>query len=178
MTHSAQAPAIDFESLTLKDALDLAVLIEEEARDRYEELAAQLLLHHTPGASKFFTKMVRVEELHRGALLAQREKAFKGQPVEVRREMIFDVEAPDYDEVRTGMTERAALLTALKSEEKAHDFFATALKYVKHPEVKKLFQELCHEELEHQQLVKQELDRLPPAVAFEGIDVSDEPNSQ
>jgi len=33
---------IDFASLSLKDALDLAVLVEEEARERYEEFADQM----------------------------------------------------------------------------------------------------------------------------------------
>ena len=32
---------IDFRALSLKDALDLAVLIEQEAEERYEEFAAQ-----------------------------------------------------------------------------------------------------------------------------------------
>ena len=33
---------IDFAMLSLRDALDLGILIEEEARERYEELAAQM----------------------------------------------------------------------------------------------------------------------------------------
>jgi len=34
--HSTGMPTIDFASLTLQDALDLAILIEEEAKERYE----------------------------------------------------------------------------------------------------------------------------------------------
>ena len=33
---------IDFATLTLMDTLDLAILIEEEARDRYQEFVEQL----------------------------------------------------------------------------------------------------------------------------------------
>ena len=44
-------PTIDFASLTLQDALDLAILIEEEAKERYEEFAENLSLHHTPEAA-------------------------------------------------------------------------------------------------------------------------------
>jgi hypothetical protein len=50
-------PTIDFASLTLQDALDLAILIEEEAKERYEEFADNLSLHHTPEAAHFFTTM-------------------------------------------------------------------------------------------------------------------------
>ena len=173
-----QTPGIDFAVLTLKDALDLAVLIEEEARDRYEELAAQLVLHRTPGAAAFFAKMVRIEELHRKQLLEARTKSFGDQPVTVRREMIFDVEAPDYDEVRSDMTTREALETALRSEQKAHRFFVSVLSHVQNPEVRKLFEELRDEEVEHQELVKKELSRLPEDDRFARVDVGDGPAPQ
>lgn len=173
-----QVPGVNFEALTLKDALDLAVLIEEEARDRYEELAAQLILHRTPSAAQFFTKMVRIEELHRSQLLEQRKKQFGEQPIAVRREMIFDVEAPEYDEARINMTQRQALDVALRSEQKAHKFFVSVLASVQNPEVRKLFEELCDEELEHQNMVKAEMAKLPPAPPHEGVDVGDEPAPQ
>jgi rubrerythrin len=151
---------IDFDQLTLKDALDLAILIEEEARDRYEELAAQLILHHTPAAASFFTKMTKVEEKHRVQLLAQRTKAFGGQPSSVQVEMIYDIEAPEYDEARAFMSQADALQTAMRSEIKAHAFFVQALERVKDPEVRALFRELCAEELEHQALVQAEMKKL------------------
>lgn len=175
---SQKTQGIDFAALSLKDALDLAVLIEEEARDRYEELAAQLVLHRTPEAAAFFTKMMRVEELHRQQLFEQRTRTFGSQPIAVTREMIYDVEAPDYDEVRMNMTHRDALDTALRSEIKAHRFFQNALKSVGSAEVKKLFEELCDEEVEHQALVKAELDKLAPEKAGDRADSSDDPVAQ
>jgi len=178
VTSQTQTPGIDFAALTLKDAFDLAVLIEEEARDRYEELSAQLVLHRTPGAAAFFAKMVRIEELHRQQLLEERKKHFNDQPVAVRREMIFDVEAPDYDEARADMTTRQALEAALRSEEKAHRFFVSVLSHVQKPEVRRLFEELRDEEVEHQQLVKAELAKLPPDDRFARVDVSDGPAPQ
>ncbi len=44
-------PTIDYATLTLKDALDLAILIEDEARDRYTEFVDQMEIHHTPDSS-------------------------------------------------------------------------------------------------------------------------------
>ena len=38
---------IDFANLSIKDALDLAVLVEEEAEERYRELADNLEFHNT-----------------------------------------------------------------------------------------------------------------------------------
>jgi len=178
MTHAESAPGLDFEALSLRDALDLAVLIEEEARDRYQELAGQLLLHRNGAAAKFFTKMVRVEELHRTALLEKRERLFGRQGSSLSRQLIFDVEAPDYDTVRANMTERDALLTALRSERKAYRFFCQALEHVDQREVKALFTELCAEELEHIRLVQLELDRLPDEGPLADADLFDEPAPQ
>ena len=59
---------IDFATLTLKDALDLAVLVEEEACERYGEFADQMEMHDTPDAARFFRYMIENEEKHRIAL--------------------------------------------------------------------------------------------------------------
>lgn len=165
---------IDLAALTLQDALDLAVLVEEEARDRYQELAAQLEAHHTPDAGAFFRKMVKVEELHRSSLEERRRERFGSAPVRVSRALLFDVEAPEYDAARAGMSRAAALQAALACEVKAHDFFAAALGVVRDPEVRELFDELRAEELEHQRWLRAEMDRLPPLREVPG-DVSDEP---
>lgn len=152
---------IDFANMSLMDALDLATLVEEEARERYAELAAQLEVHHTPAAAHFFAKMVKVEEMHRAELAGRRKARFGDAPSRVRREMIFDVEAPEYDEARAGMSVRAALGAAMRSEVKAHDFFAAALPVLHDPEVRALFVELRDEELEHQEWVRLELAQQP-----------------
>lgn len=165
---------INFQNLSLKDALDLAVLIEEEARDRYLELAEQLETHHTPEAAVFFRKMVRVEEIHRSQLDKRRHELFGDAPMTVTRAMIFDVEAPEYDEARADMSVKAALQASMRSEKKAHDFFARALPEVRDEAVKALFSELRDEELEHQRWVQLELDRAPGEVN-PAFDDSDEP---
>ena len=178
MSSQPQTPGIDFATLSLRDALDLAVLVEEEARDRYEELAAQLILHHTPEAAGFFTKMMRMEELHRKQLFDHRAKLFGGQPNTLRREMIFEVEAPAYDEVRMNMTHRQALEVALRSEQKAHEFFQSAIRTLASAEVKKIFEELCEEEVVHQRLVEAELAKLPLEAPGERYDFGDDPVAQ
>jgi len=153
---------IDFSRLTLKDALDLAILIEEEAMDRYDEFADQMEIHRTPEAAAFFRLMSGNEARHGEELRRRRDRLFPGEPRLVSRAMLFDVEAPDYDQARAFMTPRQAMQSALKSEEKAHDFFLSALPGIQDAEVRALFEELRDEEVEHQDLVKQEIEKLPP----------------
>ncbi len=169
---------IDFAGIDLRDALDLAVLIEEEARDRYEELADQMELHHTPEAARFFRFMAGNEEKHRAALADRRSTDFTDLPIRVGRAMLFDIEAPEYDEVRVSMSVREALAAALRSEEKAHRFFVDVIALVVDPAVRTLFEELRDEELEHRRLVLEQIERAPldadlPASAWE-----DEPVGQ
>ena len=78
---------LDPAQFSLRDALDVAILIEEEARDRYDELAEQLAVHHTPEAAAFFRRMARIEERHRNQLLERRQTRFSGEASRVRREI-------------------------------------------------------------------------------------------
>jgi len=169
---------IDFATLSLKDALDLAVLIEEEAKERYEEFADQMELHRTKEAAHFFRFMAGNEEKHRAELAARRTERFGDEPSAVTRAMIFDVEAPDYDEARAFMTERAALRSALRSEVKAHAFFVAAIPQLKDADVRTLFEELRDEEVEHQRMVKDEIRKAPKDPSLSGDDFGDEPVAQ
>ena len=159
---NAPAAGLDFETLTLKDALDLAVLIEEEARDRYVELAGQLRIHQSAAAAAFFERMAGAEELHRAGLLEHRQMLFGDQPRQVSSAQLIEVEAPRYDDARLKLTLRQALEAAMRAEEKARAFFERALISVKNPEVAKLFAELMAEEIEHRRLVGAELALVAP----------------
>lgn len=169
---------IDFGTLSLEDALDLAILIEEEAKERYEEFADQMELHHTPDAAAFFRLMVWNEEKHREELAERRTRLFPDAPSSVTRAMLFDVEAPEYDQARAFMTAREAMQAALVCETKAHAFFVAALPRIQDTDVRGLFEELRDEEVEHQELVKKELAKLPPDPGLRADDFGDEPVAQ
>lgn len=169
-------PGIDFGSLTLQDALDLAVLIEEEARERYEEFAGQLELHHTPEAARFFRSMMGNEEKHRLSLASRRRELFGERPSRMNRGMLFDVEASELDEVRAFMSLREALQVSFRAEKKAWEFFCEALPRVRDPRVRELFAELRDEEVQHQRLVLAELEKTPPESALRPPE--DEPVAQ
>lgn len=168
---------IDLATISPRDALDLAVLVEEEARERYGEFAEQMKTHRNDEARRFFEFMAENEEKHRAALAARRLEEFGEAEVAVTREMIFDVEAPEYGEVRLFTTVREALETALRSEQKAHQFFVAARAQAVSPAAQALFEELEREELHHQALVHEQLGRLPPDSALTAEDYADEPHS-
>lgn len=159
--------AIDFKKLSLQDALDLAILIEEEARERYEEFTRIVGGRYAGDASDMFRDMARNEAKHHADLLARRTALFADAPRNVSREQLDDVEAPDRGAPRVFMSARQAMEVALASEEKAYDFFAEAQKHVSDPKVKELFGELRDEEAQHRMHVKARLERLPPGPDIE-----------
>src|SRR5512140_2760846 len=169
---------IDFASLSLQDALDLAILIEEEAAERYQELADQMESHHTADAAQFYRMMVVNETKHGKELMERRDHLFGEAPRTVERSMLWEVEAPSYDRVHVFMAAREALNVALEAEEEAYAFFVAALEHVADPTVKKLFEELKGEEIEHQELVKRELAKLPVGPTADADDYADEPVAQ
>jgi rubrerythrin len=172
------AATIDFASLSLQDALDLAILVEEEAQERYLEFVDQMEQHHTPEAARFFAAMAKNEEKHGEELRARRRSLFGDAPRRVTRAMLWDVEAPDYDQPRAFMSARQAMRVALASETKAHEFFVNALPHIADPEVKRLFQELRDEEVLHQSLVREALRNLPEGEEPDPGDYEDEPVAQ
>jgi rubrerythrin len=170
------AQKIDFAKLTLKDALDLAVLIEEEARVRYEEFARLVGGRYKGDADEVFKNMAVYEGKHRDELKARRQTLFGNAPVTVSMDGLDDVEAPDRGQPRVFMSPRQAMEVALVSEEKAWSYFDEALKHIKDADVRKLFEELRAEEKQHQEYVKKAMATLPPGPDVEE-DEADAPGS-
>ena len=169
---------IDFSSLSLKDALDLAILIEEEAKERYQEFVDQMSLHRNPEVAAFFREMIGNEAKHEAQLIQQRQILFRNSLSRMNRSMLWDVEAPDYDQTRAFMSVRQAMETALQAEIKAYNFFADSLKHITEPSVKRLFEELRDEEIVHQDLVRKEIAKLPPDSGLNPEAFADEPTAQ
>ena len=169
---------LDLTNLDLMDALDLAILVEQEAMERYEELVAQMREHRTEEAASFFHFMAKLEARHGADLLTERVKLFGKAARRVDRSLLWDVEAPGYESVHAFMTLREALNVALDAEVKAYDFFDQSLKLSLTPPVKKLFEELREEEVVHQDMVKKELAKAPPDSDAAPEDFADEPVAQ
>jgi rubrerythrin len=171
---------LDFSKLTLMDALDLATLIEVEAVKRYTQFAERLGSRYDDDAASVFQSMAVNENKHGEQLTERRLALFGDAPPKVRLVDIFDVEAPDFGASSQNMSPLSAYRVALSSERKAFAFYDQALRYVKQPDVKALFEELREEEAEHVAMVEAIIAKLPPSAAIEDEDEDEDalPNSE
>jgi rubrerythrin len=152
---------LDHAALDLQDALDLAILVEEEAAERYRDFAAQLAAHGTPDAAELFAALSIEEERHGADLAHRRQARFAGAPRRVHRGMLWDVEAPGFEHAQAFMGARLALAVAMAAEGKARAFYADLAAHARDAEAKALFAELEAEEVEHQARLKRALLALP-----------------
>jgi len=167
---------IDFSKLTLMDALDLASLIELEAKRRYTEFAESLGTRGTDDAGAVFRSMAINESKHCDEIAERRLALFGDQPARVTLDDIYDVEAPEVGEVRWNMSAFKAYRLALYSEQKAFAFYDEALDYVEQPDVRALFEELREEEAEHVGMLVKIIANLPPSAEVELEDEDYDPN--
>lgn len=150
--------------LDLMDALDLAILVEIEAQERYEEFSRQIGSSAPDDAGAFFSQMVINESKHAADLRLKRKQLFGDSLGRMTLEKLYEfqeIEAPEFDRAHSFMSAKQALLVALASEVKAYEFFEKAEKTVSNLEVKALFKELKEEELHHQLLVKDLISSTP-----------------
>jgi rubrerythrin len=153
--------AVDFARLDLKDALDLAILMEDEAKARYEEFTRLVGGRYPGDAADVFKLMASYEAKHGDQLRARRRSLFQDAPSRMNMDMLDDAEAPDRGTPRVFMSPRDAVEVAMASEQKAWDFFDAALREVKDGGVRALFEELRAEEADHKKLLAAKLKGLP-----------------
>lgn len=170
------ATRLDFSTLSLMDALDMATLIEVEAVKRYQQFAERLGTGESYGAAGVFQDMVVNENKHGTQLAERRIAMFGNTPPKVKLSDIFDVEAPDVGSTTANMSVLKAYQVALSAERKAYDFYDNALRFVSHAEVKSLFEELREEEAEHVDMLKALIEKLPASAADDLEDLDSYPN--
>ena len=152
---------LDPSSLSLMDALDLAKLIEREAHQRYLMFASQLGSIGPHDAGYFFASMAANEAKHGRQLEERRKALFGNAPARVSLDDLYDVEAPDMGAVHRGMSVMEAFTVGLAAEQKAYDFYDLALPGVTDPVIRDLFIELRDEEVEHVEMLKEAMAKLP-----------------
>ncbi len=152
---------LDLSKLSLMDALDLAILIEMEAYERYKMFASQL--GHTGGydAGAFFASMAENEAKHGSELAERRKSLFGDAPARLTLDDLYDVEAPEMGAAHRGMSTLEAFEVGLDAEKRAHDFYDMALPGISDPEVIELFTELRDEETEHVEMLQEAMKKLP-----------------
>jgi rubrerythrin len=159
---------LDLSKLSLMDALDLAILIEEEARQRYEMFAKQLGRAGSGyDAGSFFASMAENEAKHGNEILSRRIALFGKAPMKLKLHDLYDVEAPDVGAPRRGMSTVQAFEVGLAAEKKAYDFYNMALPGITDPEIRELFTELRDEETEHVEMLREAMAKLPQSASIE-----------
>lgn len=169
---------IDFARLTLRDALDIGIVIEDGARERYEELAAQLEEHHTHDAAEFFREMAGVEADRAEQLRGRRRERYGDEPSAIDAALLDDVVAPFYGEVRAYMTVHKALRVARKAELRGLQFMNDAIAVVEDERARALFTELRDDGIAHDVMVARRLAELPPEDTSGAMWPEDEPVAQ
>lgn len=159
------ATQLDVSTLNLQDALDMAVLVEKEAEERYRVFAETIGERYPGDAAAFFKMMANNEHKHCVQLAEKRRSLFGDAPSRITAAMMgSDIEAPEFEKAVRFMTPRRALEVALESEIKAYEFYDRILADAKNilaPEVKNLIKELRDEETEHQRLLNEMKTRYP-----------------
>jgi len=175
------APAVE-QAVELHDISELlahALALEEEAAERYEELADVMESHNNPQAAGLFSKMADIEQLHVEEIRRQIARhGLKDLPsTKYRWVGLEGPETTDHADLHYLMTPHQALSLALINERRARDYYRDIANRSCHEEVVKLAVELAHEEREHVAWVEQWLERFPPAEEDWDFDY-DPPNLQ
>lgn len=149
-------------TLNQQDALDMAVLIEKEAEERYLMFADQLLHRYRGDAADIFTMMARNERRHGIEIAERRRLLFGDTPSRVKENMLEnDIEAPDAAKPIRFMSPRHALEVALESEVKAYEFYDRVLRGIQDPSVRMLIKKLRDEEADHQRFLSEQMTKYP-----------------
>jgi rubrerythrin len=171
-----ESAKVDYAKLTLKDALDLAILIEQEAEERYEKLSAMVGGRYAGDAGDVFRVMAKNEARHCAQLEERRKRLFGRTKRTISRDALYDVEAPDWTRAHVFMSPRQAMEVAADDELKAYDFYDRAAAHVRDRAVRKLFQELREEESRHEAMLRKKMKGLPAGPDIDE-EMADEPGS-
>jgi rubrerythrin len=150
---------VDFSRLDAQDALDIAIVIEDEAQLAYEHLADWVAGDGNTEAAEFFKRMAGREKRHKEEIAARRAEIFGDRPPRHDEAAPWEAEVPDYESLGKNVTLEDAFNVAMGAETRAHDFYAEALEYVHEPQVVELFEWLKKAEVEHQRMLTEEMNR-------------------
>lgn len=148
---------------SVADLLAHAKAIEEEAMDRYRELATQMEIHHNQDVADLFRKMADIESLHVQKII-DRAGATDLPQIAPWDYQWLDEEAPEAiapTDVHYLMTPHHALKLALRAEKSSFDFFSRVVESTAPGAVQDLARELKEEEHEHIQLMEAWLAKVP-----------------
>ena len=161
--------------VSVDELLACALAIEQEAAERYAELADQMEVHNNQEVAGLFRKLAAIEAKH----IANVNSMSEGR--ELPRVSLWDSlwegpespEALPLDEVHYLMTPHHALSLALEAERRAVSYFAGMAQRAEDAEVSRMASALRDEERQHVALLEEWLGRYPAPA--EGWDEDHDP---
>ncbi len=148
---------VDFSKMDGRDALDIAIVIEDEAQLAYEHLADWVEGDGNTAAADFFKRMAVREKRHKDEITARRAELFGDVPARHDEAAPWEAEVPDYESLGREVSLEEAFNVAMGAETMAHDFYAEALDYIEDATVVELFDWLRKAEIEHQRMLSEEM---------------------
>ena len=139
--------------MTTKVAIFLAhaLAMEQEAADRYDELADSMEVHNNKDVAELFRQMAKFSRLH-GASVAQRATPYELPKLKSWQYRWNTPEPPEVGEPEGShymMTPYHALIFALDNEKRGQQFYASEASGSDDPTVRSLAAEMADEEAEH-----------------------------
>lgn len=141
-----------------------ALTLENEAAERYEDLADVLETHNNAEVATLFRDLARFSRMHAAEV---REKAapYGELPHIAPWDFVWNrQEAPEaaaFEEAHYMMKPYHALTMALAAEESSNRYYASVAAETRDPEVARLAREFADEEGEHAELVRKWLAKVP-----------------
>lgn len=146
---------------TLAELMAQALAMENEAAQRYADLADAMEAHNNRQVASLFRKMAVIEGKHAAQIMA--EMGWKAAPPlpKITWDDFEAPETPPVDEVHYLMQPYHALEIALAAEKRAERFFARLVRVATVASVRKAARELLAEEREHVALVAAWMKKVP-----------------
>jgi len=136
-------------SYSLSEFLAHAIAMEDEAAERYHELADMMEAHNNLDVAKLFRDMMHYSMLHRDSI---KERSGSMELPKLRSwqyRWIAPTEVGDEDGFDYTMHPYHALEYARKNEAAAMNFYQTVAETTQEPEIRKLATDFAEEEREH-----------------------------
>lgn len=140
---------MDTSRMNLRDAVDLAIRIGEDARQRYVELAARVGGRYPGDADEVFRTMAELEERHEQQLADRRRRVFGDAPPRIADDALDEVEPAELGAIRVFMGPREAVRVALEAEKRAFEFYDCASRKAADPAVRVFFEEQRADQADH-----------------------------
>jgi len=150
-------------SYALPEFLAHALAMENEAADRYLELADMMEAHINLDVAAIFRDMHRFSIMHRDSIKEHVGEIELPQLKSWQFRWVAPTEVGDEEGFDYMMTPHNALQYARDNEERAMRFYQTVAEQTDDAEVRRLAAEFAEEEKEHTEALEDWLERVPPA---------------